>query len=259
LRQATFKEILNSSTQNEILSTKKLSSKLNQLGEALDEIVTPQQKTMLNNIIKEGNFVLARQKGMKTVEFLETLSGTSNEGIVNAIFKPNNTYNIRLARRLLSKERMDDVTSYAIEKVLKMSGTGNYLPVTSAKEFAKYETPLKELLPPNRYNALTDFLKLGQDMKRVEKLAENASQTGQVLLGSQIGAQILKNPLVSGKLIIFPWMLAKIYTSDMATKYFTRAIKINPYSQEAISNFIKALQIIGFNEGNPDKQKAEMP
>jgi len=251
LRQATFREMLEQSTVNDILSTKKLASKMKVLGEALDQLVTPEQKRILNEITKKGEFFLTRSKGMRTVDFLNILTGTSNESIVNAIFQPNNRQNIKLAKRLLSQEKMTDVTSFAIEKVLKMSGTGNYLPVTSAKEFAKYIDPLKELLPPNRFNSLVDFIKIGQNMERAEALARNASQTGQVLLGSQIANAGLRSLTSLQSTIKFaasslgiPYIIAKIYTSDAATKYLMKAIAVSPYSGEATKNFARALQIV---------------
>jgi hypothetical protein len=246
LRQATFKEMLEQSTANNILSTKKLASKMKMLGETLDELVTPEQKRVLNEITRKGEFFLTRSKGMRTVDFLDMLTGTSNERIVNAILQPNNAQNVKLAKRLLSQERMDDVTSFAIEKVLKMSGTGNYLPVTSAKEFTKYTDPLRELLPPNRFKSLVDFLKMGQNMEKVEALARNASQTGQVLLGSQIASSLMRKPSIGAltSTLGIPYMIAKIYTSDAAVKYFTKAIAVSPYSGEAVKNFSRALGIV---------------
>ena len=246
LRQATFKEMLEQSTANDILSTKKLASKMKMLGETLDELVTPEQKRVLNEITRKGEFFITRQKGMRTIDFLDMLTGTSNERIVNAILQPNNAQNVKLAKRLLSQERMDDVTSFAIEKVLKMSGTGNYLPVTSAKEFTKFVDPLKELLPPARFSKLVDFLKTGQRMEKVEALARNASQTGQVLLGSQIASSLMRKPSIGAltSTLGIPYMIAKIYTSDAAVKYFTKAIAVSPYSGEAVKNFSRALGIV---------------
>ncbi len=39
-------------------------------------------------------------------------------------------------------------------------------------------------------------------------------------------------------------MIAKIYTSDAAVKYFTKAITVSPYSGEAVKNFSRALGIV---------------
>ncbi len=248
LRQGFFKQIIDASTVNGVLSAKKLGVNISRIGnETLTELATPQQRTMLSQIVKTGESVTQRMGGMKTIEFLETLGGTSNERIINAIIQPNNTQNVRLAKRLLSPERMQEIESSALEKVFLMSGTGNYLPISSAKAWARYEAPIKELLTPQKYRAVSDFLKGGINMTRVEALAKNASQTGQVLLGSQIGGQIIRNPLVSGKLIVLPWMLAKIYTNPKATAFMTRALKVQPTSPEGISNFVKALSIAGIN------------
>ena len=106
---------------------------------------------------------------------------------------------------------------------------------------------MKELLPKQTYDAVTDFLKSGQNMTRVEALAKNASQTGQVLLGSEIGGAVLRHPLSVGKLLLAPWALAKIYVNPKSQAFLTKALKVSPVSQEAISLFVKAATIAGIN------------
>ena len=50
-------------------------------------------------------------------------------------------------------------------------------------------------------------------------------------------------------------IVAKIYTSDTAFKYFSGAMKLPPNSPEAIGMFTRAIQIIG----NEDQQKTKQP
>ncbi|MBU0907398.1 MAG: hypothetical protein KKE05_04555, partial [Nanoarchaeota archaeon] len=88
------------------------------------------------------------------------------------------------------------------------------------------------------------FIKLGQNMTRVEQLAKNASQTGQVLLGSQIGARLLQRPDKALQTLGIPYVISKIYTSDLALNYFTNAMKLPVNSDLAVSNFIKAWIVI---------------
>jgi len=245
LRKGFFNEMITQSTKNGVVDPKTLNRLLTRPGmeETISELATPQQVFMLKNIVQRGLFFSNKMKDMKTVEFLETLAGGNNQGIVNHIFMPNNRENLQLAKKLLSPERMKEIESLAIEKVLQMSKAGFYLPVTSAGQFQKYNLPLKELLTPAKYQMLTDFIKMGQNMNRVEALAKNASQTGQVLLGSQIGSSLLKRPDMALKTLGIPYVVSKIYTSDLALKYFTNAIKLPPASDLAISNFIKAWNI----------------
>ena len=254
LRQGFFGEVIKQSTKNGVVDPKIMQRLLTKPGmqETLTELTTPQQLSMFQNIVNKGLFFTNKQQGMKTVEFLETLSGGTNEGIVNHIFRPNNRENIQLAKKLLSPERMKEIESLAIEKVLILSKAGNYLPVSSAGQFIKYNIPLKELLGTEKFNSLTSFIKIGQNMKKVESLALNASQTGQVLMGSQIGGNIintlsdmtLKKVVGMGGTLGIPWLVSKIYVSDMALKYFTNAIKLSPSSSMAISQFMKSLAII---------------
>jgi len=83
-------------------------------------------------------------------------------------------------------------------------------------------------------------------MEKVEALARNASQTGQVLLGSQIASSLMRKPSIGAltSTLGIPYMIAKIYTSDAAVKYFTKAITVSPYSGEAVKNFSRALGIV---------------
>lgn len=246
LRKGFFNEVIKQSTRNGVVNPKIMQGILTKPGmeETLKELSTKEQLSMMKNIIQKGIHFNNRPQEMKTVEFLETLSGGTNEGIVNHIFRPNNRENIQLAKKLLSPERMKQIESLAVEKVLIMSKGGFYLPVTSAGQFAKYNIPLKELLSGEKYVKLMDFVKLGQNMTRVEALAKNASQTGQVLLGSQIGSSLLSRPDRALQTLGVPYVLSKIYTSDIALKYFTNAIQLPAGSLQATSNFIKAWIII---------------
>jgi hypothetical protein len=248
LKQGFFKQALDSSTSNGILNPAKLGNSLKRIGtETLSALATPEEMSMLNNIVKSGQFFSEKQAGMKTIEFLEALSKTDAPRTVDAIIKPNNTYTVRMAKKLLSPERLQEIQSSALEKMFKVSGSGNYLPVSSAKAWAQYNAPMKELLPKQTYSAVTDFLKAGQNMNRVEALAKNASQTGQVLLGSEIGGAVLRRPLSVGKLLLVPWALAKIYVNPTAQAFLTRALKFDPISPEAISLFIRATTVAGIN------------
>jgi hypothetical protein len=246
LRQGFFGEVIKQSTKNGIADPRTIHRIITNPGmeETLKELATPQQISILRNIVQKGLHFSNQPKQMKTVEFLETLAGGTNEGVINHIFRPQNRGSIQLAKKLLSPEKMKEIESLAIEKVLQMSKAGFYLPVTSGGQFAKYNIPLKELLTPEKYQSLTNFIKLGQNMKRVEALAQNASQTGQVLLGSQIASGILGKPDMALKTLGVPYVVSKIYTSDIALKYFTNAIKLPPGSDLAISNFIKAWAIV---------------
>lgn len=251
LKQGFFKQILDSSTSNGILNPEKLGNSLKRMGtETLSELAKPEELTMLNNVVKSGQFFSEKRAGMKTVEFLETLSKSDATRVVDTIIKPNNTFLVRMAKRLLSPERLQEIQSSALEKMFKVGGTGNYLPVSSARAWTQYNAPMKELLPKQTYDAVTDFLKAGQNMNRVEALAKNASQTGQVLLGSEIGGAVLRRPLSAAKLLMVPWALAKIYVNPTAQALLTRALRLDPVSPEAISLFVRATTVAGINVAN---------
>jgi len=247
LRQGFFKQTIDSATEKGMLNPTKLNKILTSLGDdTLKELATPEQIKTLKNIVTNGEKIITNIKSgnMKTLDFLETIAGTSNENIVNAIFKPNATFNLRLAKKLLSPDRIQDIQSIALQKIFKTTSEGNYLPVQSAKEFNKYQNTLRELLDTDALNKIKEFITLSKYSNQIEKLALNASQTGQVLVGSSILGSTLSNPTIAWKTLGVPWMLSKIYISPMARQYLTTGFKMNPNTPEAISNFMKATQIV---------------
>ncbi len=252
LRQAFFKDLFDSSTVNGVLNSRKLQQRLAKVTtETADELLTPNQKALVGGIIERGKFFEARHNNMRTIDFLETLTGTSNERIVNAIVKPENVENIRLAKRLLSQGTIDDINTQILAKtVFKSSGEGNILPVSTGKEWNRYQAPLRELLTKEQFAAVSDFVKGGQNAKRVENLSRNASQTGQVYIGYETAKRLLTSPVYGVGTLGFGYVLAKIYTSPIALRYFTQAIKLPPALPKATEYFVKALSIVGQEEGN---------
>lgn len=259
LRQGFFKKILDLSSDNGVLNPKKLKKGLDKLGEdTLNKLTTTQQREALNNIIDRGQYFNIRQAGgMKTLEFLSTVSGSSNENIVNSVIKPNNTNNVRLAKRLLSSNRINEITGAVLEnKILKLSGSGDYLPISSSKEWMKYQSVLKELMPADQYDALHEFMKLGINARKVEMLAKNASQTAQTLHGISILRHMIEGRIGTlTKMTGIPYLISKAYTSPTAMRWFTSAVKLPPNSPQAIAMFMKGINIIGMNElKNQDNQ-----
>lgn len=249
LRQGFFKQTLESSMKGDALNPVKLKKVLATMGdETLSSLANKEQIEMLKGIADKGLVINSKMAGMKTIQFLETLTGTSNERVIDAIFKTGKTSNIRLAKRLLSPERIKEITSSVLEKkIFKVSGTGSYTPISSAKEFFKHEPELKALMSPDQFKATRDFIKLGQRMSNVEALARNSSQTGQVFVGADALKLLLRAPLSAVKMTGVPWILSKMYTSPLALKYMTSAAKLPPNSPEAINLFIKGWGI-GFKE-----------
>jgi hypothetical protein len=257
LRQGFFKEMLESATEKGVLNPKVLSRRLRTMGnETLDTFLEPNQRKLLDGIIKKSEYIqtkMANKEGrFKTWDFLETIAGTNNDRVTNAIVQPENLGLIKIAKNILSKDRINEIQSTVIgNKIFSVSGTGNYLPVSSTKNFLRYRSVLKELMDPTSFNELSDFVSLGQHMNRIEALAKNVSQTGQVLLGSQTGSAILSSlaqPLKVAQLTLLPWMLGKIYASPQAAKYFTSAAKLPSWSPYAAKSFIQALTIAGITE-----------
>jgi len=242
LRQGAFKKMLDVSSSGDKLNVQKLQTNMKKLGETLNELYTTDQIKMMETIIDKGKFFNIHKKDMKTYEFLETLAGTNNNSVKNFLIKEGNTYNINLAKKLLSSDRLKEIESLMIEDTLRMGASGTFLPYSSSKEFNKLKENLRTLLEPEKFESLNKFIAMGNGMKRAEQLAANASQTGQVLLGSQVAGSVLRYPSKAIGLLGIPYVIARIYTSETASRYFTRAIGLDPSSKQAISNFITAVR-----------------
>ena len=264
LRQVSGRRMFETSRTGDVIDVTKLRKNWNSIPtDTRSMLFDKRQSALIEKVINTGESIKLQIKGAKTVEFLETLAGTSNHKIVAGIVQAETGHNAGLARRLLSPKRLSEVQSISIEKILKVSPVeGKVMTVQSAKDFQKYNASLLEIMKTpqgaisQRYRDLQSFLKGAVGMKRAEQLAMNASQTGQVLLGSQVGSSIIKS-LASGTvggvarvagMAGLPWAVAKIYTSDMASRYFTRAVGLNPASKQAIELFIKAIAVVATQE-----------
>lgn len=190
----------------------------------------------------------------ETLRFLNSIIGTKNENVLNAIFNMNNARNIKMAKQLFTPERLKEITEMALRKVLVTSPEGNILPVQSARLVRNYATPLKELLPEATHQDLNEFITVIQHSKKIEQLAKNASQTGQVFVGFQIGQQLMKSPVMAIKTLGMPWILAKMYVSTPAREYLKRALLRGATSAEATTNFLKAFEIAILDLGGNVKE-----
>ncbi|MCR4287038.1 MAG: hypothetical protein NUW09_03390, partial [Deltaproteobacteria bacterium] len=246
LRQGFFKQTIESSMQGNTLNPIKLQKIIKSIGdETLNALATKEQINLLKGMADKSLAVNERMAGMKTIQFLETLEGTSNEKVVDAIFKTGNVSNVRLTKRLLSPERIQEITSTILEKkIFKVSGTGSYLPISSAHEFFKHEPELKTLMSPEQFLSTRNFIKLGQRMSNVEALAKNSTQTGQVFVGADALKLLLTSPLKAVKMTGVPWLIAHAYTSPLALNYITSAAKLPSNSPQAINLFIKGWSIL---------------
>lgn len=269
IRQQIFGDLFTSSTKNGILHPARMETIIKSYGEAWNETTTPLQREGINNIIKKRMFFDMKSKNMKTVNFLNDIVKSEDTNVVAKVIKPNDIENVKLLRRLYSPETVNDITSKVLEsKIFVTTANKNILPVSSEKNFLKYESVLKELYKDNMegFSNLQKFTQLGSMGQRLQRLAENASQTGQVFIGwdyakravamfaggsvAGVGAETLG--LMGGT-----YLLSKIYTSPVASRYFTRAIKLPPESPMAIENFVKALAIIGRDEKEDEKENVK--
>ena len=186
IRRTYFRKLVSDATDtNGVIDPAKIQKSLKSLTqETFNELASPQQQETIRGLIKNIGTINKKYGGMKTMEFLDIVANEPSSRVVKYLVRPENVDHIRLARRILSPTRMREVEQQTLLNVLKQSdATGNYMPVTSAKNFQKYKTVLKEMMGEHRFNNLKEFIDLGTNADKIEKLATNASQTGQVFTG----------------------------------------------------------------------------
>lgn len=261
LRQATFGGIFDAATSGGQINPKVINDIVTRRmggfeGETMKSLMTPEQISALKNIVDKGTFFNAKVGGkvspMKTVDFLRAVVDKDSGKVMNFIFQPHGAEVIPVAQKLLSKESMGEVKSYAVDKVLRLGAQGKYLPATSSKEFAQHDSAMKLLFKdePWRYQRLKETITIGNWLDRVEKLAVNSSQTSQVLMGSSMMRNIVDSlktanvgALVSTAAV--PWAMARIYASGRLSDMMVRAIKLGPQSSGGVTLFTKMIMLMG--------------
>lgn len=232
--------------KNGQLDVAKMVREVEKLQPEVRNILFPQAAQKgLYDIMKRASSINTRYFTNKkeAFEFLDTMTGVSNEKVIDYIFKPNNTRYITYAKRLLSPGRNIELQEQALRKVLKATPEGNILPVQSLRKFKQYEKPLQKLLPNDLYMDVESFLKMAGHSKKIEAMALNASQTGQVYVGRQLLQMMLEAPAKLAGATGVPWAVAKIYVNPQARAFMKRAL-VAP-EKEATGNFIRALEIAG--------------
>lgn len=260
IKSVFIQDILDKSiAKNGFVDGARIAKALNALHpEIKNGLLSKAEQDQLLRLAKESDAIskqFTKRGKNEAIKFLETIVGTSNEKVLDAIFKEKNSLNIRLAKKLFSEQRLTELSEQALQKVLKVSPDGNMLPVQSAKMVQRFNVPLKELLPKDLYNDLGDFMRIVRNSDKVEKLALNASQTGQVFVGYNIAQQFMKSPVSVIKTLGMPWALSKIYVSSTAREYLKKAILHSPNEPASIANFIRAFEIAIVNEAQKTNEE----
>lgn len=218
----------------------KFMSNLRKIGQDKLNVLIPQeQQRLLDAYTKKLNLLGDSFFGsgkMKELELLNVLTNTSNEGALDYIIKTKNPNVIKYVKNIMSEERLLDIQEAAVRRTLVTNPAGNFMPGKAAKEFYGNEKTLKALLPEDVFNEVKSFIKVTENDKKVQALAENASHTGQVM----IGHSMLTHPMTALKTMGLSWVIAKIYFNDAARTLFVRALKAPANNPQAIADFTKA-------------------
>ncbi len=262
LRNTFFTTLLDKATVNGTVNPGVIKKMISKIGnETFNELATPAQKEVIQKIMDKGIFfnnLTGKKSSMKTIDFIDAIMRKKDTEVVNVIFSPNGDHNVKVAQKLLSPQTMENVKYITLKKVLQESGQGNYLPFSSAKTVYEkgYDVPMKRLFGKD-YAEVSQFIEMGKDMDRVNKLAANYSGTGPTIFSWQ-GAKQLAAPLAATSVIagvkaaagvattvVTVNTLARMYFSPTARKYMLSAWKLDPASQKAAEYFGKALTFAG--------------
>ena len=79
---------------------------------------------------------------------------------------------------------------------------------------------------------------LARNAGMAQKLAENLSQTGQVLGGMEVARTLVSKPASFLKMFLPPYLAAKAYLSPLGTRYLTTGLQT--VSRDTIAQAVKA-------------------
>jgi hypothetical protein len=263
LRQNFFGELINSAQKDGIVNTSVIKNTLRKFGnDNLELLATPEQIKFLNDISKKGEtFALktGNRSPMESIKFLENMSKAQYGNMIDMLLHPGAEHNIYLAKKLLSSESLQQLKSLAMERALITGGTGNFLPVSSAKKMAigegtGLEVPLSKLFNGDMAT-IKEFINMGKDMHRVEELARNTSLTAGTLLGAHDISSFFTHPVSATGAFILQKVLAKTYFNPSARNMMLTAWKLGPNSSRGVELFGKAVRIAT----EPKQPKEEIP
>ena len=241
--------------------------------ELLSQHYTPEEIAGINTTVSRMQNInlkaVARNK-QEAVEFLGSIVNTDNTGVVKAIVKPHNTINVKFMQRILGPERTKEVQEeFLKEYVLKLNEYGYYSPKKAAGVFNQYQKTMKSLMSPEEYHEISNLMELNKRAATLEKMALNPSQTGQTLIGYEIGKKILNSTTAlllgavgagatgfpaaaegmaaAAAVIATPYALAKIYLSKQGRQWLTLGYTIPAGTQESAKLLMKLSGIAGTN------------
>lgn len=239
--------------------------------ESLSQHYTPEDIAKIDDTVAQVQNInlkaVARNK-QEAVEFLGSIVGSDNAGVVKAIVKPHNTINIKFMQRILGRERTKEVQEeFLKEYILKINKFGYYSPAKAATTFNQYQSTMKSLMKPDEYHELSNLMELNKRAELLSKMADNPSQTGQTLVGYEIGKKVLNStsalllasvgvgymgfPMAAGGLaaagaaVATPYALAKIYLSKAGRQWLTLGYTIPAGSQESAKLLMRLSGIAG--------------
>ncbi len=240
--------------------------------ENLNQYYTPEEVAKIDAVlpqIEKINLKSVARNKQEAVEFIGSIVGSDNAGIVKAIVKPNNTVNVNFMKRILGPERTAEVKQEFIkEYLLKVNAHGYYSPETANSIFTKYKSTMKSLMDPGEYHELSNLMELNKRAATLTKLASNPSQTGQTLIGYEMGKRILgslTNAIIGGVSVgyatespyaglaaagisvVAPYAVAKLYLSKQGRQWLTLGYTIPAKSQEAAQILMRLSGIAGVN------------
>ncbi len=260
---------------NGILKLEPTKKKLLTNRELLSQHYTPEEIARIDSTMSQISNInlkaVARNK-QEAIEFLGSIVGSDNTGVVKAIVKPHNTININFAKRILGTERTQEIKQEFMKQYLmKTNEFGYYSPASASRIFNNYEVTLKKIMNPDEWHEISNLMQLNKRASMMSKVAENPSQTGQTLIGYETGRKLITSVsalllgtsiggavagLGSGvAAIAVPYAMARIYLSKAGRQWLTLGYTIPAGTQEASNIIMKLSGIAGVNISQQEEGK----
>jgi len=186
--------------------------------------------------------------------FLEILK-TDPSKVVRTILQPNTPNNAKLVQKIVTPEQFNGLRAKIVETIWPINPkTEFYVPGKFKQQLNYYGD--KVLSGYFSKEELTGLKILAELEYRAKGAATVARESGSTLKESLIAfgsygavaGLAFTNPLLAGKIVLPPYLIGKLYTSNIGRKLLLEGFRTNKNSKEAAELYGKLMSIVTINQ-----------
>lgn len=246
-----FVSRLTETGEGEAITADVVRSRLDQYGETLKTIFSPQEINQFEDLIAG-----LQRADTRTVEnpLFKSLLKQRPEKVIDYIVQPKNTSNIRAVQKELGNLGMEKVREGFLAKLLSEEKTGNFSPTRFSARLNTYgDETLKALFSKDLLDDLKTMAHIGEKMGKAEQLAGNPSGTAQNIVTWAGFAWAISHPASGIAILVSPTVLAKAYLSSPIRKLLTKGIELPKGTPEAGLVASRLLSYFSSKSGSDNK------